>query len=592
MATINTPKFGNDQCPVMRLIVEPEPGGDKDTTFVSRWTVYYVAPKPVNTGGAGRRYVAKINGEVVVDKTYNVDQKTGTIQLATGTVTFNKAKTAQTIAISISATWNFTWNGVKASTKTGTGTISIPALPTYTISYNANGGSNPPARQSKWAGTNISISTAKPVRTGYTFQGWATSSGGGVAYASGDTYSANASVTLYAVWKVITYTVSYNANGGTEAPGNQTKTYGVALTLTTAKPTRTDYNFIGWAGSPNGAIINYPGGKYTGNSNYTYYAVWELAYVKPRITGMSVSRCNSSGTLLEEGTSALVKFNWACDRTVSSIKIEWKLLSATSYESSTTVTASGTSGSISTVIGNNGLSTEERYFIRATVTDSGGNTTFVRELPSLKYIIDIKNGGKGIAFGKVSELDGYAEFGYNVIFQNSAGLYGYNPDGTISGIQFQPTNESGNTVIGYGNYYWKRGSTNIYGYDVSFGVSNVATPTIYRPYWRKGDTIDVHCTVVGWVTNSGTDVYFTLPLQRPVIGYPTVTATSLNGVTIRQNNKYLYGSTSSTYTKPASYTCHIAYVDVVTVIMHFSNTTNVLNNDALGIVWDGKITLS
>jgi uncharacterized repeat protein (TIGR02543 family) len=591
MATINTPKFGNDSCPVMRLVVEPEPGGDKATTIISRWTVYYVAPKPVNTGGAGRRYVAKINGKVVVDKTYNVDQKTGTIQLATGTVTLNKAKTAQTLSISISATWNFTWDGVKASTKTGTGTITVPALATYTISYNANGGTNPPARQSKWAGTNISISTAKPTRTGYTFQGWATSSGGGVVYASGATYSANASVTLYAVWKAITYTISYNANGGTGAPASQTKTYGVDLTLTTARPTRTNYTFKGWAGSPNGAIVNQPGGKYTNNASYTYYAIWELAYAKPIITNMTVSRCDYYGTVIDDGTYALVKFNWQCDKTVSSIKIEWKLSSDSAYYSSTTLTPYGTSGSESAVIGNGELSTEQRYSIRVTVADANGNTPFTRELPSLKYIIDIKNGGNGIAFGKVAEAENYAEFGFNAMFQNGKGIWAYRPDGSYSGVQFQPVNEGGNTTLGYGNYYSKIGNTNVYGHDIAFGVSNLATPLSFRPYWRKGDYINIHCSVAGWVTSSGADVYFTLPLQRPVIGSPTITATSLSGVTIRQNNKYLYGSSASVYAKPASYTCKING-DVITVMMHFNNTTNVLNNDALGIVWDGRITFS
>ncbi len=591
MATINTPKFGNDSCPVMRLVVEPEPGGDKATTIISRWTVYYVAPKPVNTGGAGRRYVAKINGKVVVDKTYNVDQKTGTIQLATGTVTLNKAKTAQTLSISISATWNFTWDGVKASTKTGTGTITIPALATYTISYNANGGTNPPARQSKWAGTNVSISTAKPTRTGYTFQGWATSSGGGVVYASGTTYSANASVTLYAVWKAITYIVSYNANGGTGAPASQTKTYDVTLTLSTTKPTRTNYVFKGWAGSPDGAIVNQPGGKYTNNASCTYYAIWELAYAKPRITNMTVSRCDSSGVVIDDGTYALVKIAWACDKTVSSIKIEWKLSSDSAYYSSTTLTPSGTSGNESVIIGNGGLSTEQRYSIRVTVADANGNTPLTRELPSLKYIIDIKNGGNGIAFGKVAEADNYAEFGFNAMFQNGKGIWAYRPDGSYSGVQFQPVNDGGNTTLGYGNYANKMGNTNVYGHDLAFGVSNLASPLLFRPYWRKGDTINIHCNVAGWVTSSGTNVYFTLPLQRPVIGTPTVTATSVNGVTIRQDNKYLYGSTAVAYVKPASYRCTLSG-DVITVVLVFNNATNVTNNSPLGIVWDGKITLS
>ena len=133
----------------------------------------------------------------------------------------------------------------------------IPKLPSYAISYNANGGSGAPGSQTKWYGKNLTLSSTKPTRTGYTFQGWATSSSGSVAYASGATYTANSSVTLYAVWKAITYSVKYNANGGSGAPGNQTKTYGVALKLSSTKPTRSNYNFKGWSSSSTATTAEY-----------------------------------------------------------------------------------------------------------------------------------------------------------------------------------------------------------------------------------------------------------------------------------------------------------------------------------------------
>ena len=100
------------------------------------------------------------------------------------------------------------------------------------MSYNANGGSGAPANQTKWRDQTLKLSTTKPTRTGYTFQGWGTSASDTSAdYASGANYTGNASITLYAIWKAITYTVKYNANGGSGAPANQTKTYGKTLTL-------------------------------------------------------------------------------------------------------------------------------------------------------------------------------------------------------------------------------------------------------------------------------------------------------------------------------------------------------------------------
>lgn len=75
-----------------------------------------------------------------------------------------------------------------------------------------------------------------------------------------------------------TYTVSYNANGGSGAPGNQTKTWGSNLTLSSTKPTRSGYNFVGWGTSASATSASYqPGGTYSSNSGITLYAIWQVA---------------------------------------------------------------------------------------------------------------------------------------------------------------------------------------------------------------------------------------------------------------------------------------------------------------------------
>lgn len=143
------------------------------------------------------------------------------------------------------------------------------------VRYNANGGSGAPGTQTKVYGSVLTLSGTKPTRSGYTFQGWSTSSGGGVSYSAGSTYSVDADVTLYAVWKINTYTVSYNANGGSGAPGAQTKTYGVTLSLSTVKPTKTGYTFQGWSTSSGGGVNYASGADYTANASITLYAVWK-----------------------------------------------------------------------------------------------------------------------------------------------------------------------------------------------------------------------------------------------------------------------------------------------------------------------------
>ncbi len=180
--------------------------------------------------------------------------------------------------------WNTASNGTgttyaSGGTYTGNANLTLYAQwtpNTYTVSYNANGGTGAPGNQTKYHGVSLTLSSTKPTRTGYTFNGWNTSAYGyGTSYASGGTYTGNANLTLYAQWTPVTYTVSYNANGGSGAPGNQTKTYGVDLTLSSTKPTRTGYNFTGWNTSSLGYGTSYAGGgKYTGNADLTLYAQW------------------------------------------------------------------------------------------------------------------------------------------------------------------------------------------------------------------------------------------------------------------------------------------------------------------------------
>lgn len=298
------------------------------------------------------------------------------------------------------------------ATMTAATSFTVPKLASYTIKYNANGGSGTPSSQTKWYGKSLTLSSTKPTRTGYTFQGWATSTGGSVAYAAGASYTANASVTLYAVWKAVTYTVKYNANGGSGAPGNQTKTYGVSLTLSSTKPTRTNYTFKGWGTSASATTVSYAAGaSYTKNAAITLYAVWELSYEKPKIKSFSVQRCGSDGTVNEAGTYALVKFSWSCSLSVSKITITWKSSTETTW-SSTTVTASGTSGTVSKVIGANALSVEKAYTIGATVADSNDESSATRTLNGTQFPIDFLYGGGGTAIGKPAELDGVFDVGF------------------------------------------------------------------------------------------------------------------------------------------------------------------------------------
>ena len=115
----------------------------------------------------------------------------------------------------------------------------------------------------------------------------------------------------------------------------------------------------------------------------------------------------------------------------------------------------------------------------------------------------------------------------------------------------------------------------------------------WRPYFCAGDSISATFGTAGYITSSGKDVSFIIPLSKPIIGNPTVTVTSVEGLMVRQNNKYLYGGSSTKYVKPRKYTIHSTLSGgCIHVFATMPNTTDVTNNSPCGIWANIKITFS
>lgn len=169
------------------------------------------------------------------------------------------------------------WNCSSSGGETGGGENPTPT--TYTVKYDANGGTGAPSNQTKKQGESLTISTAKPTKTGYTFTSWNTKKDGtGTKYDIGASYTTDSDVTLYAQYKenTITYTVKYDANGGTGSPSNQTKTKGKELVLSTTVPTKEGYKFVNWNTKKDGTGTSYnAGSKYTTEASVTLYAQYE-----------------------------------------------------------------------------------------------------------------------------------------------------------------------------------------------------------------------------------------------------------------------------------------------------------------------------
>lgn len=293
---------------------------------------------------------------------------------------------------------------------------------TYTIEYDANGGSGAPASQIKLHGVGLNLTSSTPQKIGYTFKGWALTNAdansGKWYYQPGSTCGQNKDLTLYAVWASNTYTITFDANGGKGAPEPQYKTPGVDLTISSTKPTREGYIFKGWASSATSATVVYnPGGTYIADISFTLYAVWVVA-PKPTITNVSVYRCNSDKTANDEGQYLFVAFDWSTETEVISVHIADKALSESEWYGGT-VSASGKSGHFGNRIlrsGNAVFDTETSYQVKITVTDSNGETYVIREVPPAEFPFDMRR--HGVSFGRPATLDNTADFEYEIYARN------------------------------------------------------------------------------------------------------------------------------------------------------------------------------
>lgn len=205
--------------------------------------------------------------------------------------------------------WATSRSGKPISSYTPTDNATLYAiweLEKYTITYDANGGSVSPDREEINPGNSTTLPT--PIRSGYKFNGWYTYGGTKIGN-GGASYKPTASITLYAHW-LQQYTITYNANGGSGAPNDDTKIYGQALTLSSKEPTKADsfsdpvdtpiiitynanggsstpssgsgtkttitttsYKFSKWTTNKNGSGDSYSaGGSYTANAGATLYA--------------------------------------------------------------------------------------------------------------------------------------------------------------------------------------------------------------------------------------------------------------------------------------------------------------------------------
>lgn len=170
------------------------------------------------------------------------------------------------------------------------GSFSISMNVAHTVSYNANGGSGAPGSQTKIYGTNLTLSSTVPTRSGYSFAGWNTnSSGTGTNYAAGATYSSESNVTLYAKWaqnisscnaptslavsQSSTNTIKCSCVVGSNGTGNSSTGVDFYVTFDGTTPTTTNYHYTTYVTGSASTTVN----SYIYLTNYSQ-ATWEAYF--------------------------------------------------------------------------------------------------------------------------------------------------------------------------------------------------------------------------------------------------------------------------------------------------------------------------
>ena len=190
---------------------------------------------------------------------------------------------------------------------------------TYTITYNANGGTGDMLPTTFTYGDTVTLASNTFVRDGYEFNGWSTTTDGGVEYTDSQEISGlTGDITLYAVWAPV-YTIIYNANGGAGEMSPTTFTYGDTVTLSPNTFIRDGYEFNGWSTTTDGGVEYTDSQEISGlTGDITLYAVWSVAMCvvnsytpSSALTGLETvanMAANSEGKIYYDSGSSAYKF--------------------------------------------------------------------------------------------------------------------------------------------------------------------------------------------------------------------------------------------------------------------------------------------
>ena len=175
--------------------------------------------------------------------------------------------------------WNTAANGTGTSYSPNSSITTLANIvlyatwiPQFTLHYAINGGTvtsgSLPSDTLHNSGASVGPIFGSVSRTGYTFAGWAN---GSATILGGSNFTILEDSVLTAKWNPINYTISYNSDGGTEAPATSTKQIGQSF-IVEAAVSKPGYTFTGW--SNGSTVVGADAVVVMGSANIAYTAQW------------------------------------------------------------------------------------------------------------------------------------------------------------------------------------------------------------------------------------------------------------------------------------------------------------------------------
>lgn len=221
------------------------------------------------------------------------------------------------------------------------------------------------------------------------------------------------------------HTWSFDANGGSGAPGSVTKWVGERGYMPTQAPTRgVGWKFAGWSTDKSAASATYSaGGECTDDSDLTFYAVWERTFLPPTVRVTDARRTGADGSADPFGDHGIASFSWSVDRSVdagnavASLRLRHRKAGATDWAEES-ASASGASGTCSKLVATD---TGSAYEVQCEVTDSHGlSSTATAVIPVATAPIDVGSYGASVGIGVAAPESPGVAIGSPVSFADPA----------------------------------------------------------------------------------------------------------------------------------------------------------------------------